>query len=61
MIETKAPGSDSGKSGGIFQEVDPKGKPEPNFATVPDHKTMPPTSKAGHEWKQINKTPDSKR
>jgi len=61
MAGTKTPGSNSGKSGGIFQEVGPRGGEKPNFATVPDRKTMPPTSKPGNSWKPIKTTPDSKR
>jgi hypothetical protein len=55
------PGSNTGTSGGIFQEVRPSGKPTPNFAAVPDHKPLPPTSKPGHTWKPVHTTPDSKR
>jgi hypothetical protein len=26
---------------------------KPNYATVPDNKSLPPTSKSGHEWAPI--------
>lgn len=55
------PGQNTGKNGGIFQQVGPKGGVKPNFATVPDNKPLPPTTTPGDAWKRINKTPDSKR
>lgn len=61
MAATKRPGSSSGKQGGIYQQVGPKGGAKPNFTTVPDHKPMPPTTKPGDSWKPMKVTPDSKR
>ena len=58
---SKKPGQNTGNSGGIFQEVGPKGGKQPNYAAVPDNKPLPPTSKPGHGWQQISKTPNSKR
>lgn len=57
----KRPGQSTEKDGGVFQEVDPHGKKQDNFAAVPDGKSLPPTSKAGNKWEQILRTPDSKR
>ena len=61
MANGKKPGTDTGNAGGIFQQVTPGGKPVPNFATVPDHRPLPPTTKPGHTWSQVSKTPNSKR
>ncbi|UWQ26453.1 YjzC family protein [Leisingera aquaemixtae] len=58
---SKKPGESSGRDGGIFQEVGPRGGTKPNYTTVPDNKPMPPTSKPGHTWKPVRRTPDSKR
>ncbi len=55
------PGHNTGKGGGIFQEVGPRGGKEPNFVTVPDNKPLPPTTKPGHAWEPVKRTPDSKR
>ena len=55
------PGQNSGKQGGIYQEIGPKGGEYPNFVTVPDHRPMPPTSTPGHVWNPVQITPDSKR
>lgn len=55
------PGSNTGKEGGIFQEVGPKGGKQPNYATVADNRSLPPTSKPGNTWEPIKTTPDSKR
>ncbi len=57
----KKPGTSTGKSGGIFQEVGPRGGKKDNYTTVPDNKPLPPTSKPGHTWKPVKRTPDSKR
>lgn len=57
----KKPGSDTGKKGGIFQEVGPRGGKRENYAAVPDHRRLPPTSSPGATWKPIKTTPDSKR
>lgn len=58
---TKTPGSNTGKNGGIYQEVGPKGGRKDNFATVRDNQRLPPTTEPGHKWVQTNRTPDSKR
>lgn len=61
MSNNKKPGDNTGKNGGIFQEVGPRGGRKDNFAAIPDNKTLPPTSKSGHSWEQIKRTPDSHR
>jgi hypothetical protein len=55
------PGTSTGESGGIFQEVGPRGRPVPNHVTVPDHRPLPPTTRPGHTWKPIQVTPPNKR
>lgn len=55
------PGTNTGKDGGIFQEVGPRGGKKDNFSTVKDNERLPPTSKPGHQWEQIKRTPDSSR
>ena len=45
----------------IFQETGPKGGKLPNYATVPDKRPLPPTTKAGNTWTPVKVTPDSKR
>lgn len=55
------PGSNTGKDGGIFQEVGPRGGLKGNFAAVPDNTRLPPTSAPNHGWVQTNRTPDSSR
>lgn len=57
----KKPGKNVGKEGGIYREIGPRGGERNNFATVADGKTLPPTSEAGNTWKQVQRTPDSKR
>lgn len=61
MAIGKKPGESTGKQGGIFQEVGPRGGPKDNFAAVPDNKPLPPTSTPGHTWVPTHVTPDSKR
>ncbi len=61
MSSTKKPGENTGKNGGIFQEVGPRGGLKPNYSTVPDHTKLPPTSSPGSSWKEVKITPDSKR
>lgn len=61
MAKGIKPGTSTGNSGGIFQEVGPKGGARPNYVTVPDHKPLPPTTAPGHTWTPVHKTPDSKR
>jgi hypothetical protein len=60
-MKTQTPGSSTGNNGGIFQEVGPRGGPRPNFAAVPDNRRLPPTTTPGATWKEIRRTPDSKR
>lgn len=61
MANSKTPGTDTGKDGGIYQEQGPRGGLKPNYTTVPDHTRLPPTSAPGHTWVQVDRTPDSKR
>lgn len=61
MSKGKTPGSNTGNNGGIYQEQGSRGGLKPNFATVADNKPLPPTSKPGSTWVQVNRTPDSKR
>jgi hypothetical protein len=61
MATVKGPGENSGNNGGIYQEVGPRGGVRPNWVTVPDNKTLPPTSEPKHKWKQVRRTPDSDR
>lgn len=58
---TKKPGQSTGNQGGIYQETGPKGGKQQNFATVPDNRSLPPTTKQGNVWTPIKITPDSKR
>tara|TARA_R110000772_G_C13198544_1_gene429767 strand:+ start:643 stop:828 length:186 start_codon:yes stop_codon:yes gene_type:complete len=61
MGTTKKPGENTGKDGGIFQEVGPRGGKKDNHAAVPDGKPLPPTSAPGNSWERTKRTPDSKR
>lgn len=61
MAKSFKPGTNTGNAGGIFQQLNPQGKPQPNYVAVPDNKPLPPTTKPGSTWKPIHKTPDSKR
>ena len=61
MPDTLKPGENSGQDGGIYQEVGPRGGEKDNFATIPDNRTAPPVTQPGHKWKQVERTPDSKR
>ncbi len=61
MSNTKKPGQNTGKSGGIFREVGPRGGEKDNWAAVPDNRQLPPTTKPGNEWKPVKRTPDSNR
>lgn len=58
---TQKPGQSTGKNGGIFQQVGPKGGLKPNYVTVPDNRPLPPTTTPGDGWKPVKITPDSKR
>jgi hypothetical protein len=55
------PGSNTGKNGGIYQEVGPRGSQKDNYATVKDNDKLPLIIQPGNEWKLIKRTPDSKR
>lgn len=55
------PGDNSGKKGGIYREEGPRGGQKDNFATIPDNKTAPPTSKPNSTWVPVQITPESKR
>ncbi|MBT9548422.1 MAG: hypothetical protein IV090_23720 [Candidatus Sericytochromatia bacterium] len=59
--DTYKPGENTGRDGGIYREVGPRGGPKDNFTTVPDKTTFPPTSQPGHSWERVKRTPDSKR
>ena len=61
MAKEYKPGENTGKDGGIYREVGPKGGERDNYATVPDNRPLPPTSSPGSSWKRIDRTPDSKR
>lgn len=61
MANPKTPGQNTGRQGGIYQEVGPRGGRQSNFATVPDNKPLPPTTKPGHSWVSVKVTPNSKR
>jgi len=61
MAITKKPGENTGRDGGIYQEVGPRGGEKENFATVRDNERLPPTTESGHAWKRIKRTPDSNR
>ena len=55
------PGQNTGKKGGVFREVGPRGGKTENFTTIPDNHTFPPTSQQGGTWVPVTTTPDSKR
>lgn len=55
------PGQNSGKNGGIFQEIGPRGGAKDNFTTVRDNQRMPPTQNPNSSWQPVHRTPDSKR
>ncbi|WP_040977249.1 hypothetical protein [Necropsobacter massiliensis] len=61
MSKTIKPGELTDKEGGIYQEIGPRGGLKDNFVTIRDHEKAPPTTQPGHSWKQIHKTPDSKK
>lgn len=61
MTAGKKPGENTGKSGGIFQQQDPRGGLLQNYVTVADNKPLPPTTQAGHTWKSVKTTPNSKK
>lgn len=55
------PGGNTGKNGGVYQEIGPRGGKRDNFATIPDNRRAPPTTGPGSTWERIKRTPDSKR
>ena len=61
FMAASKPGQNTGRGGGIYREIGPRGGAKPNYATVPDNKPLPPTSGAGSTWKPVKVTPDSKR
>jgi len=61
MTAGKKPGTSTGDSGGIFREVGPRGGLRDNYATVADHKPLPPTTTPGSTWKPMKTTPAGKR
>ena len=61
MTKTYKPGQNTGKDGGIYQEVGPRGGLKDNYSTVRDNQRLPPTTTPGNGWVRTNRTPDSKR
>lgn len=61
MSNGKKPGETSGRDGGIYREVGPRGGKHDNWVTVPDRRTLPPTQNPGSTWHRERRTPDSKR
>jgi len=61
MANGKTPGTNTGKNGGTFQEIGPRGGRKDNYTTVADHRPLPPTTAPGHTWVQVSRTPDSHR
>ena len=57
MTKLFKPGSNSGPNGGIFQEQGPRGGRRPNFTTIPENRTVPPTSTPGSQWVRVKTTP----
>lgn len=55
------PGQNTGKNGGIYQEQGPRGGLKNNFATVPENRQLPPTSKPGSTWVPVKQTPHGHR
>lgn len=55
------PGQNTGKNGGIYQEVGPRGGKRDNFATIRDNQIAPPTQEPGNYWLLVQRTPDSSR
>lgn len=60
-MTTIKPGQNPGNNGGIYQEIGPRGGRQDNYATIPDNRIAPPTSKPGHSWEIVSRTPNSKR
>lgn len=61
MANKIKPGENTGKNGGVYQEVGPRGGKKENFSTIRDNQKAPPTQKPGSSWERIKRTPDSKR
>lgn len=61
MTKGKPPGSNSGNTGAIYQEIGPKGGRHDNYTTVPENRPMPPTSSPGSTWVPISTTPHGKK
>ncbi|MNP61080.1 hypothetical protein D3C76_1562250 [compost metagenome] len=61
MANGKKPGENTGRDGGIYQEVGPRGGKRDNYTTVPDNTRLPPTTSPGASWVPRNRTPDSTR
>ncbi|MDG6882584.1 Uncharacterised protein [Phocoenobacter uteri] len=59
MVNTIKPGQNTGKNGGIYQEIDPRGHKKERYSTIKDNQKAPPTSAPGNIWKRIKRTPDS--
>jgi hypothetical protein len=57
----KRPGESTGRNGGIFREVGPRGGLRDNYAAVPDNTRLPPTTTPGAAWKPTHRTPNSNR
>ncbi|MGJ0624895.1 hypothetical protein [Xenorhabdus bovienii] len=51
------PNDFTGRSGGLFQEVDLDGNEIFNFVIMGDNRNMPNTTKPGHKWKPVNVLP----
>ncbi|QPB42218.1 hypothetical protein [Rodentibacter haemolyticus] len=61
MTNKIKPGESTGKNGGIYQEIGPRGGRKDNFTTIKDNQKAPPTTQPGHSWVPIHRTPDSNR
>lgn len=61
MTQKYKPGQNTGRDGGIYQEVGPRGGLKDNHSTVRDNQRLPPTTTPGNSWVRTNRTPDSKR
>ena len=57
----KKPGENVGSAAGIYQEIGPRGGRRDNFATVPEHRRLPPTTSPGGSWKPVKVTPHGHR
>jgi hypothetical protein len=55
------PGQNTGNQGGISREQGPRGGLRDNYATVPVHRPLPPTSKPGNTWVPVKRTPHGHR